>query len=290
MRVAVTGAGGLLGAALVPLWCRAGERVVGWTRDLDVTDPAAVLAAVESERPDVLVHAAAYTDVERAESEPELAWRVNRDGTAAVAEACRRAGAVMVYVSTDYVFGGGGTRSPIPADAEPAPINAYGRSKAAGEAAVRESGAANLIVRSGWLYGPGRNNFVDTIRAAALQGRDAPVVNDQWGAPTAARLLAEALLALVREGVRGCWHVAASGEATWYDVAIAVYEACGSRGRVIAVSTAQRGGRAPRPAYTVLDCSATERRLATRLPPWKEQVTAYVTGEAARVLGAPSAG
>lgn len=277
MKVGVTGAGGLLGSTLVPLWRRAGAEVVAWRRaDLDVTDEQAVLAAIADVMPDVVVHAAGYTAVDRAEAEPDEAMRVNGQGTANVCRACEAAGTRVVYISTDYVFDGY-EAGPIAPDATPAPLSSYGRSKLQGECEVRALGDAGVVVRTGWMYGPGGSNFVDTMRGAAAERRPVTVVADQRGAPTSSRLVAEALWGLCSAGVSKEWHVMSSGPATWFDVARAVYEFAGVPvGLVTPCSTAELGRPAPRPANSYLDCRSVEARLGVRLPEWREQVRAYV--------------
>ena len=277
MRVGVTGADGLLGGTLVPLWRRAGAEVVAWTvRDFDVRDAAAVRRAIVGAAPDVVVHLAAYTDVDRAEAEPELALAVNGDGAVNVAAGCRAAGAHLVHLSTDYVFDGR-AGAPIPPSAPRAPLGAYARGKAVGEAAVEAAGGAWAIVRTAWAYGPGGRNFVDTVRAAAAEGRALRVVDDQRGAPTSVRLVAEGLWGLAARRVTGHWHLAAAGSASWFDVARTVAAAAGADpARVTPCSSREAGRAAPRPAYSVLDCRATETVLGVALPPWQEHVTAYV--------------
>lgn len=279
----MTGSNGLLGTTLVPLWRRVGADVVGWTRgDFDVRDGVAMRRAIVAARPDVVVHAAAYTAVDRAEGEPELAMAVNRDGTAAVCAAGREVGARVVYISTDYVFDGS-AREPVPPSARPAPLGAYARSKAEGERVARASGVASLIVRTGWLYGPAGRNFVDEMRAAAAAARGVAVVDDQVGAPTSARLVSEGLWGLVRAGVGGVWHLAAAGAASWYEVAQVVFGESGAPAELVSrCSTAAAGRAAPRPAYSVLDCRETASRIGVRLPTWEDHVRAYVrTGEQA---------
>jgi dTDP-4-dehydrorhamnose reductase len=227
-------------------------------------------------RPEVVVHAAAYTDVDRAEAEPDVAMAVNRDGTANLCAACREIGARIVYLSTDYVFDGR-ARTPVRPDAGRAPLGAYARGKAEGEAAVERSGAAWTILRTAWVFGPGGRNFVDTVRRAAAEGRELQVVADQVGAPTSTRLVAEGLWGLVRAGVTGHWHLTASGAASWFEVARAVYAAAGSPAdRVAPCSTEAAGRPAPRPAYSVLDCAATASQLGVALPAWEPHLTAYV--------------
>ncbi|HXY68534.1 MAG TPA: dTDP-4-dehydrorhamnose reductase [Gemmatimonadales bacterium] len=286
MRVGVTGADGLLGATLVPLWRRAGADVAAWTLDaFDVRDAAATRRAVVADRPDVVVHLAAWTDVDGAEADPDAALAVNRDGTAHVAAACREAGARLVVLSTDYVFDGS-ARRPIPPDTVPAPRGAYARSKAAAEAAVASCSGPWTILRTGWLFGPGGRNFVDTVRAAAAAGRALRVVDDQVGAPTSSRLVAEGLWGLVRAGKTGRWHLAAAGAASWFEVAREVFRAAGADPlRVTACRTAEAGRAAPRPAYSVLDCRATEAALGMALPRWEAHVAAYLATGRVPALG-----
>jgi dTDP-4-dehydrorhamnose reductase len=277
LRVGVTGARGLLGTTLVPLWRKAGADVVAWDLDdFDVRDPGAVRRAIADARPDVVIHAAAYTAVDRAEAEPALAMAVNRDGTVNVCRACGEVGARVVYVSTDYVFDGR-ARAPIPPDARPSPLGVYARGKAEGEAAVERSGRPWTIVRSAWVFGAGGPNFVDTVRTAAADGRALRVVNDQVGAPTSTRLLAEGIWGLVQRRTSGYWHLMASGSASWFEVARTVYATAGADPALVSpCSTAESGRAAPRPAYSVLECGATAVALGVALPQWAEQVTAYV--------------
>lgn len=277
MRAGVTGADGLLGTTLVPLWRRAGAEVVGWTlEDFDVTDGAATRRAILDAKPDVVIHAAAYTAVDRAESEPDVALAVNRDGTANVCAACTELGARLVYLSTDYVFDGA-ARAPIPPDAPRAPLGAYARGKAAGEAAVEASGSPWMIVRTEWVFGPGGANFVDTVRRAAAEGRALEVVDDQVGAPTSTRLVSEGLWDLLRRRAEGRWHLAAAGAASWFEVARVIYAAAGADPALVSPCDSAGAGRAaPRPAYSVLDCGATAAALGLPLPHWEQHVTAYV--------------
>lgn len=277
MRVGVTGAGGLLGSTLVPLWRAAGADVTGWThRELDVTDADAVREAVRTARADVVLHAAAWTDVDGAETHQDEAMRINRDGTAAVAAACAEHGATVVYLSSDYVFEGRSGR-PISPNDVPKPSGAYGRSKAAGEAALQGAGGAWVVVRTGWVYGPGGRNFVDTMRTAAAERRAVRVVDDQVGAPTSARLIAEVLWKLLPLGAARVWHVAAAGATSWHGVASCVYHAAGAPAALVQpCSSAESKRAAPRPAWSVLDVTATASALGRPLPAWDEQVRGYL--------------
>jgi dTDP-4-dehydrorhamnose reductase len=286
LRVGVTGADGLLGTTLVPLWRRAGAEVLAWTlQDFDVTDGAATGRAIVTARPDVVIHAAASTAVDRAEAEPAAALAVNRDGTANVAAACAQAGARLVYVSTDYVFDGSSPAAVAP-DAPRRPLGVYGRSKAEGEAMVEAARVPWTVVRTAWVFGPGGPNFVDTVLGAAREGRALRVVDDQIGAPTSTRLVSEGLWGLVGRGATGRWHLAAAGAASWFEVARAVVGAAGRDPALVSPCTTRESGRpAPRPARSVLDCSATSRALGVALPAWEGQVSAYVRGAPVPGLG-----
>jgi dTDP-4-dehydrorhamnose reductase len=273
----VTGAGGLLGRELVETGRRLGYPIVGRTHaSLDVTDPSAVRACFAEEAYDLVFHCAAYTDVDGAEGEPELAMRVNRDGTRHVAHAASEAGARLVYLSTDYVFAGEGETPHRPKD-PPVPEGAYGRSKLAGErvaAAVEDA----LIVRTGWLYGAYGRNFVDTILERALAGEPIRVVGDQRGRPTWARNLSETLLELVgRQVPAGVWHVADRGDASWAELARTAFRLCGVGIQVLEVTSDEWGAAAPRPGYSVLDLRKTEQALGRRFEPWEKALERYLS-------------
>jgi len=273
----VTGAGGLLGRELLAAGRRRGHSLVGHTHaSLDVTDEVAVKACFAEEAYEVVFHCAAYTRVDSAETEPELAMRVNRDGTRQVARAAADADARLVYLSTDYVFAGEAEVPYRPHDV-PEPRNAYGRSKLAGELAAHAVDGA-LIVRTGWLYGAHGRNFVDTILARALAGDAIRVVGDQRGRPTWARNLAEVLLELVERGVPGgVWHAADGGEASWADLARMALRLRGLPTAVEEVSSAAWGAAAPRPTYSVLDLTETERALGRSFEPWEEALERYLS-------------
>jgi dTDP-4-dehydrorhamnose reductase len=250
--------------------------VVAWTlSDFDVTDADATRRAVAGARPDVVIHAAAYTAVDRAESEPAVAMAVNRDGTANVCRACADAGARLVYVSTDYVFDGTGNR-PIPPDAAPMPLGAYARSKVEGEKATRGAKGHWLIARSGWMFGPGRRTFVSVMREAAEARRPVSVVNDLLGAPTSAGLVAEVLWGLVARGERDVWHVTPRGQASWFDVALEIFKTAEAPPSLVTpVSAAESGRPAARPAYSVLDSSRSEKALGVTFPEWRNDLRVF---------------
>ena len=282
MKALVTGAGGLLGHALLRVLGRLGVQVEATgRRELDVAQPGAVRRAVATASPDVVFHCAAYTAVDRAEAEPERAFAVNEGGAANVAAAAATAGALMIYPSTDYVFAGDSAVPCRPDDAT-APRNVYGRSKLAGEEAVRRSGARHLIVRTSWLFGAGGRNFVDAALARARKGERLRVVDDQTGRPTWTDELARAVAELARGGREGIHHLACSGQATWRELAQEALRLAGVVGTVEAVSTEEFGAAAPRPRWSVLDVSATEAALGRPMPSWQDALAMYLGG-AARV-------
>lgn len=256
-RWLVTGAGGLLGHDLVAvLDGKSGAETTALRRaDLDITDPAAVDAAVAGH--DIVVNAAAWTDVDGAEAAEEKALSVNATGAGIVAAACARHDARLLHISTDYVFAGDAT-TPYAEDATPAPRSAYGRTKLAGERAVLSAGARASIVRTAWVYGEHGKNFVSTMRRLALGDQPVDVVNDQIGSPTWSADLATALAALgASEAPDGIYHLTNRGETTWYGLARAVFGGVGADpARVRPTTSAQFPRPAPRPAYSVLGGAA----------------------------------
>jgi dTDP-4-dehydrorhamnose reductase len=253
--------------------------------ELDVADPAAVasLLAGLPRRPDVVVNAAAYTHVDRCEREPEAAHRANAAAPGVLAEACSRIGSRLVHLSTDYVFAGDGDR-PYREDDPPAPRSTYGRTKLEGERRVQAVSGDHLIVRTSWLFGRGRN-FLAAILAQALARRRGEasgplrVVDDQRGRPTWADDLAAGLVSLVEARAAGLYHVAGGGVASWWELARATLDETGFADLAIErARTAEFRSDAPRPAWSVLDCSRAEA-LGIRLRPWRDAVAAYLRSE-----------
>jgi dTDP-4-dehydrorhamnose reductase len=271
LSVLVTGASGLLGWSLLRELAPAGYRLL--TPDLDRFDllaPEAVEAYILAERPDVIIHAAAYTAVDRAESEPELALAVNGRGTGAVATAAARTEAYLIYVSTDYVFDGSGTR-PHREDDPVSPQGVYGRSKLAGEEEVRGRAPRHLIARTSWIFGPARPNFVETMYRRAVAGESSRVVDDQVGRPTYTPHLAGALHRLLMMGVEGTIHAVNDGDCSWYGLTREIYRLAGRDPDLVTpISTAELGRPAPRPANSVLDHGRLTALLGAPLPHWRE--------------------
>jgi dTDP-4-dehydrorhamnose reductase len=271
-RWLVTGAGGALGSDLVEVLNAQGENVVGLDRTtLDITDEAAVGATLDTHRPDVVINAAAYTQVDDAEHDEAAATRVNGDAPGTVARWCAANGARLIHVSTDYVFAGDATE-PYAVDARPSPRSAYGRSKLAGEAAVRAAGGDAHVVRTAWVYGVHGPSFIRTIGARLLRGEPVSVVDDQVGAPTWSRQLAQRLVDLGTADVKSAvWHCTASGETSWFGVAVALAEELGVAADLVRpCATADLPRTAERPAYSVLSNDAWRRAGLEPLPDWRE--------------------
>jgi dTDP-4-dehydrorhamnose reductase len=272
-RWLVTGAGGMLGRDLVAVLARRDLPATALTRaDLDLRDGPAVAAAIPGH--DVVVNTAAWTDVDRAETSYDEALAVNGTAVAHLAAACRRAGARLLHVSTDYVFAGDAT-SPYPEDAPTDPVNAYGHSKLAGERAALEAGG--YVVRTAWLYGAHGPNFIRTILRLAGERDTLDVVDDQRGQPTWSYALAERLVDLgaAAHAPPGVYHGTAAGETTWYGLARAVFAGAGlDPDRVRPTTSDQFVRAARRPSYSVL---AHGRWVAAGLPPlpdWESMLKA----------------
>jgi dTDP-4-dehydrorhamnose reductase len=281
VRVLVTGASGQLGQDLVP--ALSSHDVVAVTRaHCDVADRDAVLSLITTVRPDVIVHAAAFTAVDACESQPDKAWSVNALGTRHVTEAARVVDAYLCVLSTDYVFDGRSTVPYVEWDAT-APLSVYGRSKLAAEREALTGASGACVVRTSWLCGAGGPNFVATmVRLAgerSSDGRRVPVVNDQHGCPTFTADLAGALRRLVTGRFGGTFHVTNQGPTTWYEVARATFAAAGADpDRVVPISTAELDPPrlAPRPAYSVLDNAALRLSGLPVLDDWHDPLNRLV--------------
>ena len=245
---------------------------------LDLADPDAIRRVVREIKPDVIVNAAAYTAVDQAESEPELAMRINGVAPGVLAEEAKRGGALLVHYSTDYIFDGA-KRSPYVEDDAPNPLGVYGRSKLEGEARIRGSGCRHLIVRTAWVYGQG-SNFVRAILRQAEKGAPLRVVNDQLGAPTWATDIATVTAGLLAAQVEGTFHASAAGAASWYEVALEILRLAQRRAEVRAVSTAEYGAKAPRPRYSVLDNSKLRAAGIAPIDEWHVRLAVHLKSAA----------
>jgi dTDP-4-dehydrorhamnose reductase len=294
MKILLLGANGQVGFELQRALASLGELVVA-TRNgklpsgadclaADLGDTDSLARALESTQCDVVVNAAAYTAVDRAEDEPALAQRVNGDALAQIGAWAVQRNALVVHYSTDYVFDGRGER-PYREDDAAAPVSVYGRTKLAGEHALRESGCDHLIFRTGWVYGARGANFLRTMLRLARERERLTVVDDQHGAPTTSRLIAATTAAILarwtgnaaqRSGYNGIYHLAAAGETTWCGFARAMVERAGRAGliqripEVAAISTTEFPTKARRPAYSVLDTSKLRERSGAHLADWHE--------------------
>jgi dTDP-4-dehydrorhamnose reductase len=274
MKVLITGAGGQLGQALQAT-APADTQLVPLDRvALDIGDAAAVAALVRTEQPDLLINAAAYTAVDKAESDATSAGSINGDAPGHLATACAAIGARFIHVSTDFVFDGA-SGIPYAPDHPTAPLGVYGATKLAGEQAVQAAHPQALIVRTAWVYGVTGANFVRTMLRLMAERDEVRVVADQIGTPTFADGLARALWALDAAGARGIHHWTDSGAASWYDFAVAIQEealATGLLSRavpVIPIATSDYPTPARRPSYSVLDKRAAVALLGAPAPHWR---------------------
>lgn len=276
MRVLLTGGRGQLGTAIRALaksW--AWELFAPDKRELDITQSRDVLEACWKLQPEVIINAAAYTAVDKAESEPEQAFSVNAQAVAFLAQAANDVGALLVQISTDYVFDGRNS-FPYREEDEPNPLSVYGKSKLTGEQAARTA-REHLIIRTSWLFGNGWN-FVEAIRKQLANGAKVlRVVADQKGRPTFAPDLAQVIAQLVEKGERGLFHAANSGTATWAEFAGEIVAQLGLATPVVPISTEEANRPAPRPSYSVLDTSRLEKVLGP-LPNWQNALSRYLTG------------
>jgi dTDP-4-dehydrorhamnose reductase len=289
MKVVVTGRDGQVASCLAER--SSSQRLFDFTflgrKELDLTDPAGIMAALDTAHPDVVVSAAAFTAVDLAEDEPELAHIVNAAGPKAIANWCRKNGARMIHLSTDYVFAGIGDAAHVETDPVD-PRCVYGSTKLAGEVEIRRTLRDHAILRTAWLYSPYGKNFVKTILKFAATRRSINVVSDQFGNPTSALDLADAILALMtdwqaggRIGLGKTYHVAGTGSTNWADLATFVYAASEKAGGPYAsvnpVKTEEYQTRVCRPANSRLDCSKFFADFGWRAPEWRKSVAEVVS-------------
>ena len=279
MRVLVIGRDGQIGNELTRVAPPTDLSVTALGRDaLDITQPDAVARAVEAAQAGFVVNAAAYTHVDRAETERGQAFAVNRDGAAHVAAACRAHGVPLLHLSTDYVFDG--TKSGAYAESDPVrPLGVYGKSKEAGERAVRNRLDRHLVLRTAWVFSPFRHNFVKTMLRLGGEREEIGIVDDQTGCPTAAADIARTILAMAeRAGADGfdCWgtyHFCNSGPTTWYGFAREIFSAAAARGaptpRLRAIGTSDYRTAARRPANSVLDCGRMAATFGVTPRQWR---------------------
>jgi len=297
VKLLLLGRTGQLGSALAPALAPLGEVVTLDRAALDLADLATIPAVVARHRPDVVINAAAYTAVDRAESEADAAMTINGRAPGVLAEAARNANAALIHFSTDYVFDGAADR-PYGEDDAPNPLNAYGRSKLAGERAVLASGAAALVLRTSWLYGMGGVNFLETMLRLGRARDEIAVVDDQRGAPTTVGVVADAVTSILSkargEPVRffgaegGLCHLACRGETTRHGFASAIFEEGRKRGlafavrRVRPIPTSAYPTPARRPANSRLDLGRLGRRFGIETPDWRAALAGVMDAVARR--------
>ena len=299
MKLLVTGAQGQLARSLVERAAlRSGiQLMVAGRPGLDLARRGSATSAIEAIRPDVVINAAAYTAVDRAEDEPKLAFRINAEGAGEVAAAAARCGARVIQVSTDYVFDGRGD-GPYREDSQTNPLGVYGASKLAGEDCVRAANPRHAIVRTAWVYSPFARNFVRTVIEAARLRDVLTVVDDQVGSPTSALDLADGLLRMAgtwrdspQLGLGETYHLAGSGSTSWFGLAELVMSECRKHGvasaGVVPIRTADWPTRAARPANSVLDSRKFEATFEFAMPDWRLSMSAVV-GRLAREAVPPN--
>ncbi len=280
---AIIGSNGQLGWELVRQGEARGLKILALDYpEIDIGELASIDSRIESRKIDLIINAAAYTAVDQAESEPEAAFAVNREGPAHLADRCRKRNIPLIHVSTDYVFDG--TKSGAYIEEDPvSPLGVYGESKAAGEAEVRKRLPEHVILRTAWLCGVHGHNFIKTMLRMGREKDTLRVVSDQFGCPTFATDLAEAILEVVRQAEKsesvkwGTYHYCGAGKTSWHGFAETIFEIAGQYEKftvkeIVPITTAEYPTPVKRPANSVLDCSKIERHFGIRPRPWRESL------------------
>ncbi|RUT30603.1 dTDP-4-dehydrorhamnose reductase [Paenibacillus zeisoli] len=284
-RILITGAQGQVGRELQHVFAGKGYEVHGLGQsELDITDTEQCFQVFWRLKPDVVIHAAAYTNVDRAESEPDLAYQVNTYGTRNIAAAAECIQSKLIYISTDYVFDGGTGQEPFDEFHPTKPINVYGYSKLEGEKFVRQLHSRFFIVRTSWVYGHHGGNFVRTMLELASKQENISVVNDQIGCPTYTRDLAHKLEELASSSKYGTYHVSGAGSCSWYDFACSIFELAGLKMTVMPVSTSEFPRPARRPAYSVLKPQALRLNGFSPMRDWKEALADFMQQEKTKLI------
>lgn len=279
-RIMIIGADGQLGHSLMRLMSsRTDMKTLFTTKDtLDITNRDAVERAVSDFSPELIINTAAYTAVDKAEQESQEAAAVNAIAPGYIAQAALNCKAKLIHISTDYVFAGDKT-TPYTERDTPAPQTVYGLTKLQGEQAVSDIlNKHSVILRTAWLYSPFGHNFVNTMLTLAADREEISVVADQWGCPTYAPVLAQAIIAVIdsTNWIPGIYHLAGSGRTTWFDFTKAIFETAGiTRCRVRPITSAEYPTAARRPAYSVLDSSLFSRTFNFEIPHWKQSLASF---------------
>jgi dTDP-4-dehydrorhamnose reductase len=286
MKILLTGKNGQVGWELQRTLCTVGDVVAFGSADLDVADADAIVRAVRAVKPDLIVNPAAYTAVDKAESEPELAMAVNGHAPGILAEEAKRLGALLVHYSTDYVFDGSKDEPYVETDA-PHPLSVYGRSKREGEQRIQAVECRHLIFRTSWVYGLRGKNFLLTMQRLLTEKPELKVVNDQYGAPTWSRLIANVTAQAIRpaqiHAIGGLFHLSCAGEGSWFDFASAIAADLRQTSQAVAqihpIPTADYPTPARRPANSRLSCRALHVALGLRMPDWREALRLCMADE-----------
>jgi dTDP-4-dehydrorhamnose reductase len=281
LRILITGRDGQVGWELTRTLASLGDVTATSRAELDLTSDASIRTVIRSVRPQLIVNAAAYTAVDKAESEPEMARRINTDAVATLAAEAKTLGAVVIHYSTDYVFDGAKTTPYVEEDA-PNPLGVYGRTKLGGEQALADAGVPHLMLRTSWVYGARGKNFLLTILKLAAEKPELRIVADQTGAPTWSHDIAAATATIAKRWMdgdaakqSGIYHLTASGEATWHGFAAEAVRLQGlatqskALARLVPISTSEYPTPAARPKNSRLDCGKLENDFSVRLPDWK---------------------
>jgi dTDP-4-dehydrorhamnose reductase len=278
--ILITGGGGMLGSALADLLITRGSRPISPThQELDIADRSAVRNAFADHKPTLVLNCAAFTKVDLCEQETEKANAINGHAVGDLASLCRASRAVLVHISTDFVFDGSLRRPYLPSDPVN-PLSAYGKSKLLGEQELQKNAPARwLIVRTAWVYGRHGANFPRTMIQAAQAAKPLSVVNDQFGAPTYTADLAIAILDLLDNGANGIWHATNSGNTNWYDFAKAALEEFAIPAEITPLTSEEwakkRPNTAARPAYSILDLEPLQKQIGKPMRPWRKALADY---------------
>ena len=278
MKVLVTGGGGQLGHDVVSILQASGRQVIAPPQaELDFMVPASIDTIIAEHRPDIVVNCAAYTQVDKAESEADAAFAVNRDAPGLLARAVAKTGGRMLHVSTDFVFDGKANQ-PYNESSPAEPLSVYGRSKLAGEQVVMQALPNAVILRTAWLYGIHGHNFVKTMLRLAMAGKPLRVVEDQVGSPTWTMDLAKAIAALLDADASGLFHYTNAGHTSWHGFACAILAEAASAGfdirthEIEPIPTSAYPTPAERPAYSVLDTGRIKNLTGIRIPAWRDSL------------------
>lgn len=275
MKILVTGAKGMLGTDLIKVLEDKFDVVGVDVDDFDITDRTRVIESLAKINPDLVVHSAAYTNVDDCEEHRELAYRVNGDGAGYIAEACREVKAKMVFISTDFVFNGQ-KKAPYLETDQPAPLGVYGKSKLEGEKKVQQLLDNYLIVRTAWLFGKNGHNFVKTIIKATEEREILRVVDDQVGSPTYTLDLAKAIRILIEKDLKGIFNVTNSGFCSWYEFACEIIKIAEiKKVKVITITSKELNRPAERPSFSILDKAKFEQQTGAGIRFWKEALADY---------------